>query len=123
MKNPKDLYLMDLEKIHIDLFRIGDGRPSRLFSETRAFKDCVIMNDPNGIPLVIADGNGFSTFSKITNAMRTALERPDKVIWKIRAGSRIPAGLRLVQDMTRPEDGHYFLAPVVTMPLAKYVGL
>lgn len=42
-------------------------------------------------------------------------------VWRIRKGTPLPQGMRLVQDLTR--QGHYMLAPALNMPLSKFLGL
>ena len=113
MKNPEDLYVMDLDALHEDLYRMGNAS-SPAFSEKRGLIDCLVV-DRAGIKVVVANGNGFSAFNRITGPMKSQA----KNIWRIAKGSSIPVGIRLVKDLTSP--GHYMLAPEMDMPFNKFL--
>ena len=115
MLNPEELYVMDLNALREDLYRMGNGA-SPNFPEARAFIDCKVV-DRGGIKIVLADGNGFSAFNRITRIMKVR----GKNIWRIRKGSPLPEGLKLVKDLTSKD--HFMLAPSVDMPVRKYLGL
>ena len=103
---------MDLNALHEDLYRMGSSS-SPNFSEARGLVDCLIV-DRDGTKIVVANGNGFSAFNRITAAMKAK----GKNIWKINKGSQLPADIRLVKDVTNP--GHYMLAPANDMPFKKF---
>lgn len=115
MLNPEDLYVMDLDALREDLYRMGNSA-SPNFSEARGLVDCLIV-DRAGIKIVVANGNGFSAFNQITAAMKAR----GKNVWRINKGSQLPAGISLVKDLTNP--GHYMLAPANDMPFKKFLGL
>lgn len=112
MISSEDLYMMDVDALHADLYRMGNAA-SPNFSESRSLKDCSVI-DRDGFKIVLANGYGFSAFSFITPDMR----RGGK-IWRIKKGTPLPHDLRLVKDLTR--QGHYMLAPAVSMPLSKFL--
>lgn len=114
MLNPEDLYIMNVDALHDDLYRMGNSA-SPNFSESRSLRDCSTI-DRNGIKVVIANGNGFSAFNFITPDMKRGAK-----VWRIRKGTPLPYDIRLVKDLTR--QGHYMLAPAVDMPLSKFLGL
>jgi hypothetical protein len=98
MLNPEDLYIMNVDALHDDLYRMGNsGSPN--FGEGRSLKDCATIVE-NGIRIVIASGNGFSAFNFITPDMKKGAK-----VWRIRKGTPLPQGIRVVQDLTR--QGHY----------------
>lgn len=111
---PEDLYITNLTALEQDLYRIGNAS-SPSFGEQRAFKDLVVR-DQGGIKMVVANGNGYSALNRITVRMKL-----EKHIWKIRKGSALPEGIKLVKDLTNPI--HFMLAPAKDMPLKKYLGL
>lgn len=113
MSNSEDLYVMDLNALHEDLYRMGNAA-SPNFSEDRGLRDCQVV-DRDGIKVVIANGRGFSAFNRMTALMRTK-----KNIWRIKKGSRLPSESRLVKDSSNP--GHYMFAPACNMPFKKYLG-
>ena len=115
MLSPEEVYVMDLDALHTDLYRMGNAT-SPNFSEGRGLRDCRTY-EKFGIKFVVADVNGFSDFDKIIAAMR----RPGIHVWKIKKNSPLPTGLRLAKDLTNP--GHYMLVPTNDMPLKKYLGL
>lgn len=86
------------------------------FTEARGLVDCLIV-DRAGIKIVVANGNGFSAFNRITAAMKAR----GKNIWRINKGSPLPAEILLVKDLTNP--GHFMLAPAHDMPFKKFLGL
>ena len=109
MLSPEEVYVMDLDALHVDLYRMGNS-VSPNFSEARGLRDCRIV-DRNGIKFVIADGNGFSAFARIIAAMK----RPGIHVWKIKKNSLLPAGLNIAKDLTN--QGHYMIVPANDMPL------
>jgi len=114
--NPEDLYIMDINTLHEDLYRMGNScSPS--FSENRGLKDCFVSNE-DGINIVYANGNGFSAFNSVTPLMK----KKGKNVWRIKQGASLE-GLSLVKDMRPDHKGHYMLAPVDKMPFMKYLGL
>ena len=115
MLNPEDIFVMDLDALHEDLYRMGNTTSPK-FNEARAMIDCRVV-DRSGIKTVVANGNGFSAFNRIIPLMR----RPGSSVWRIKKGSVLPSGLRLVKDLTN--EGHYMLAPTSDMPLKKFLGL
>lgn len=116
MVSEEDLYIMDINSLHEDLFRMGNaGSPS--FSESRGLKDCFIV-EVDGIKIVKANGNGFSAFSAVTSTMK----RKGKNVWKIKKGANL-GQLRVVKDMRPDHNGHFMLAPVQDMPFKKYLGI
>ena len=54
MVSPEDLYVMDLDALHEDLYRMGNAT-SPNFNEERLFIDCRVI-DRNGIKVVLAGG-------------------------------------------------------------------
>jgi hypothetical protein len=106
---------MDLNALHEDLYRMGNAS-SPNFSEARGMTDCLVV-DRNGIKIVIANGNGFSAFNRVTAVMKAR----GKNIWRINKGSMLPLEIRIVKDQTSP--GHYMLAPAKDMPFKKFLGL
>ncbi len=44
-----------------------------------------------------------------------------KNVWKIRKGSALPEGIKLVKDLTNPI--HFMFAPANNMPFKKFLGL
>jgi hypothetical protein len=112
-----NLYIMDIGTFTKDLYRMGNARWPN-FSEARARVD-VVITIRDGIEMVIANGNGFSAFEGLTKIMM----KPGKKIWKIKKGSLLPSGLKLVKDARAGHDGHYMIAPSVNMPLKKYLGI
>ena len=114
MLSPEDIYVMDLDTLHENLYRMGNST-SPNFSEGRTHVDCRVV-DRVGIKVVLANGNGFSAFNRIIGAMKI----PGKSVWRLNKGAMLPAGIKLVKDLTNP--GHYMLAPAEDMPLTKYLG-
>ena len=49
------------------------------------------------------------------------MKQKRKNVWKIRKGSALPPEISLIKDTSNP--GHYMLAPAVSMPFSKYLGL
>lgn len=113
---PEDLYVLDVTEFTKDLYRMGNARWPN-FSEPRARAD-VTISIQNGVEVVIANGNGFSAFDKITGVMQL----PGKKVWRIKKGAALPPELVLVKDMRPNHEGHYMIAPAKTMPLRKYLG-
>jgi len=113
---PIDLLLiLDLNHLHVDMFRMGNlGWPN--FSEDRARKD-VLLISVNGVETVIANGNGFSAFDHLTSTMR----RPDRKIWRVKAGAQIDKRIRIVKDLRPGHEGHYMFAATQNMPLSDYL--
>lgn len=116
MVNIEDLYIMDVDNLHEDLYRMGNAT-SPSFSEERGIRDCLIV-EIDGIKVVKANGNGFSAFNCITATMK----RKGKNVWKIRKGAKLD-GIRVVKDMRPSHKGHYMLAPEKDMPFKKYLGI
>lgn len=114
--SPEDLYLLDVTEFSRDLYRMGNG-VWPLFNESRARIDVPIVVQ-NGVEVVVADGNGFSAFDKITPAMRAR----GRKVWRIMKGAEIPAELVVMKDLRASHCGHYMIAPARTMPLKKYLG-
>jgi hypothetical protein len=115
MLNPEDLFVMDLDSLREDLYRMGNST-SPNFSEARGLIDCLVV-DLDGIKMVVANGNGFSAFNRITQVMKSR----GKNVWKIKKGSPLPEGIKLVKDLTNA--GHFMLAPTTNMPFKKFLGL
>jgi hypothetical protein len=111
------LFIKDIDELQRPLFRSGNAT-SPNFSENRALKDLLTF-EKNGVVHVRANGNGFSTFSYITEGMKLQ----GKNVWIIIRGARLPESIRLVHDRTPGKRGHYMLAPEKDMPLMKYLGL
>jgi hypothetical protein len=78
MLNPEDLFVMGLDALHEDLYRMGSAT-SPNFSEARGLVDCLVV-DRGGIKMVVANGNGFSAFNRVTAAMKAR----GKNIWRIK---------------------------------------
>lgn len=116
MVSPEDLYILDVTEFSKDLYRMGSGTWP-LFTEGRARTDVPIVVQ-NGVEVVMAEGNGFSAFDKITPAMCLR----GRKVWRIRKGAEIPAELVVVKDLRPTHRGHYMIAPARTMPLKKYLG-
>ena len=112
----EDLYIMDIDKLTKDLFRMGNSQ-GLAFTASRAEIDVTIV-EQQGIKVVLAHGNGFSAFDYFTEIMK----RPNKKIWKIKKGAKLPVGLALVKDRRPGHNGHYMIAPSKAMPLTKYLG-
>ena len=117
MVSPEDLYILDITEFSKDLYRMGNATWPR-FTDERARVD-VLISMRNGVEVVIANGNGFSAFDRITPAMR----QPGRKVWRIMKGARIPSELVVVKDMRVGLSGHYLIAPATTMPLKKYLGV
>ncbi|MDA3961048.1 MAG: hypothetical protein PF961_09675 [Planctomycetota bacterium] len=84
----KDLYIMDVEELHKDLYRMGNGSwPA--FTEKRSWVDFVIVKK-RGVWVVLPNGNGFSAFDHLTSIMK----RPAKKVWQLKAGTPLPDGVR-----------------------------
>jgi len=115
MLNPEDLFVMDLDSLREDLYRMGNST-SPNFSEARGLIDCLVV-DLDGIKMVVANGNGFSAFNRITQVMKSR----GKNVWKIKKGSPLPEGINLVKDLTNAS--HFMLAPTTNMPFKKFLGL
>jgi len=114
--NLEDLYIMDINALHEDLYRMGNSS-SPSFSENRGLKDCHVVN-VDGINIIYANGNGFSAFNSVTSLMK----KKGKNVWKIKEGANL-TGLVLVKDMRKDHVGHYMIAPQEKMPFKKYLGL
>lgn len=112
-----NLYILDIGEFTKDLYRMGNARWPN-FSEGRARVD-VVITIRDGIEMVMANGNGFSAFDHLTKIMT----KPGKKIWRIKKGSLLPNGLKLVKDTRAGHDGHYMIAPSTNMPLKKYLGI
>ena len=69
MLNREDIFVMGLDSLHEDLYRMGNASSPK-FTETHSLIDCPVVNTA-GIRTVIANGNGFSAFNHITSAMKT----------------------------------------------------
>ena len=106
---------MNVDAVNDDLYRSGRADDPN-FTEARGLKDCLTY-DRNGIRFVVANGNGFSAF----NFILPRWNNPKEKVWRIKKGTPLPTGIRLVKDLTT--QGHYMLAPELDMPLAKYLGL
>lgn len=116
MINIEDLYIMEVNELHVDLYRMGNAEtPS--FSEGRGIKDCRVV-DVDGIRIVKADGNGFSAFNSVTSTMK----RKGKNIWRLKKGANL-AGLKIVKDLRPKHEGHFMIAPERDMPFKKYLGI
>jgi len=114
----ENLYIMDLNALHENLYRMAGVGPTTLFNEDRGLVDCTVLNR-NGIKVVVANGNGFSAFSNITSIMK----KPGKNVWMLKKGALLPDGLRIVKDLRKGHENHYMLAPARNMPYKKYLGL
>lgn len=95
-----------------DIFRLGNQQDPRLGHVRPADIQVMTLND---ITVVIANGKGISVYNKRGIEHSTM----DGGVWRIGASTRLPAGLKLVQDT----PSHYCLAPVRNMPLDMYKGL
>jgi hypothetical protein len=105
MLSEEELYIMNVDALHDDLCRMGKSSDAN-FSEARGLKDCLTY-DRNGIKFVVANGNGFSAFTFIIPRMKD----PKEKVWKIRKGTPLPQGVRLVKDLRQDHQGHYMFSP------------
>lgn len=112
-----DLYLMDVDALHKDLYRMGNSTwPA--FTEQRALVDFVITK-VDGEDTVLANGNGFSAFDHLTSIMK----KPGKKVWRIRKGATLPKEVRLVKDLRPGHAGHYMLAVTENIPLRQLMAI
>jgi hypothetical protein len=97
-----------------DLYRIGNSSSPLL---TKVRESEIDLTDMNGIRVVVANGRGVSLYNEqgLAEAPLTGW------VWKIRARSPLPPGLKLVKTATPP--GHYHLCPSFNMTLHEYIGL
>jgi hypothetical protein len=99
-----------------DVYRLGNAAGPKLDNVRQSD---VETNEINGVVMVVANGKGVSVFD------RDGLARVPLAgwVWRIPARTPLPAGLKFVHDPLPDIPGHYVIAPVHNMPLAKYKGL
>ena len=95
-----------------DVYRMGNSTSHRM---TVIRQDEVITTEIKGVIIVVANNTGISVWTK-EGVIEKGLTG---YAWLINAGSSLPIGLKLVNDV----PGHYMLAPVHNMPLDTYKGL
>ena len=113
MLTPEEIYIADHTELFLDLYRYGNSRSPRL-DHIRPNKDAKIQ-DRGGVKYIFADGNGVSAFSSI--------QQGKKNTWKLRKGTPLPAGVKLVIDKRKNHETHYMLAPERTMKLSEFHAL
>ncbi|MES2825116.1 MAG: hypothetical protein V4732_16050 [Pseudomonadota bacterium] len=113
MLTPEEIFITDYTSLFIDLYRFGNSVSPRL-DHIRPSKDAKIQ-DRNGIKYIVADGNGISAFSSVPAGKGHA--------WKLRKGTSIPVGIKLVIDKRPNHQNHYMLAPEKTMKLSEFHAL
>ncbi|OZG73791.1 hypothetical protein BTA51_08255 [Hahella sp. CCB-MM4] len=113
MLTPEEIYITDYTELFLDLYRFGNSTSPR-FDNIRPHKDAMII-DRNGIKYILADGNGVSAFSSIPSGKKNT--------WKLRKGTILPAGVKLVMDKRLNHENHYMLAPSHTMKLSEFHAL
>ena len=79
----------------------------------------ISLLEMNGVKVVVANGKGVSLYNE-QGLKHSAL---NGWVWELRSGSVLPQGLCLHKDPDPGNPGHYFICPVVNMPLHSYVGL
>ena len=110
MLTPEEIFISDHTELFLDLYRFGNPRNPRL-DHIRSSKDAKIQ-DRAGIKYIVADGNGVSAFSSVPQGKKNT--------WKLRKGTPLPAGVRLVIDKRPNHENHYMLAPEYTMKLSEF---
>ena len=113
MLSPEEIFITDYTSLFLDLYRFGNSVSPRL-DHIRPGKDAKIQ-DRNGIKYIIADGNGISAFSSVPVGKGHA--------WKLRKGTPLPIGIKLVIDKRPNHQTHYMLAPEKTMKLSEFHAL
>lgn len=113
MLTPEEIFITDHTALFLDLYRFGNSAGPR-FDHIRPNKDARIQ-DRNGIKYIIADGNGISAFSSIPSGRKNT--------WKLRKGTQLPTGIKLVMDRRPNNVTHYMLAPARTMKLSEFHSL
>ena len=113
MLTPKEIFISDHTDLFLDLYRFGNSKSPR-FDHIRPNKDARII-DSNGIKYILADGNGISAFSSVPIGKKNT--------WKLRKGTPLPVGVKLVIDKRPNHETHYMLAPENTMKLSEFHAL
>lgn len=113
MLTDEEIYITDHTDLFLDLYRFGNSKSPRL-DNIRPMKDAMIQ-DRNGIKYIVADGNGVSAFSSVPQGKRNT--------WKIRKGTLLPHGVKLVIDRRPGHENHFMLAPLKTMKLSEFHAL
>ncbi len=113
MLTPEEIFITDYTDLFLDLYRFGNSTSPR-FDHVRPNRDAKIQNRA-GIKYIIADGNGISAFSSVPQG------KPNT--WKIRKGTALPQGVKLVIDKRPNHETHYMLAPERTMTLSEFHAL
>jgi hypothetical protein len=113
MLTAEEIYITDYTEVFLDLYRFGNSSSPR-FDHIRPLKDAQI-HDRNGIKYIVADGNGVSAFSSVPTGKRNT--------WKIKKGTPLPHGVKLVVDKRIGHENHYMLAPLQTMKLSEFHAL
>lgn len=103
----KEFYIVPEE-----VFRVGNGSSPRMHMVRPSEVD---ITEVNGVKVIIANGRGVSLYTK-DELDRTSLTG---WIWKFRAQTMIPQGLKLVND----KAGHFCVAPIQNIPVDLYKGL
>jgi hypothetical protein len=105
----KEFYMVPEE-----VFRVGNSTSPRM----GAFRPADIQTfDQNGVQMIVANNRGVSLYTD-QELRKTTLTG---WIWKFRADTSLPPGLKMVPDPDKP--GHYFVAPLSSMPVDLYKGL
>jgi hypothetical protein len=117
--SPDNLYVMNLNCLHEDMFRTGNSTTLTFPEERGIEKDCLTYVDADGIRMIVANRNGYSCFNYITEAMKKS-----KYVWRIRKGTPLPPEIILVKDVTPgKKEGHYMLTAAKNIPWKKYLGI
>lgn len=113
MLTSEEIFITDYTSVFLDLYRFGNSISPRL-DHVRPGKDAHIQ-DRNGIKYIVADGNGVSAFSAVPTGKGN--------VWKLRKGTPLPPGIKLVIDKRPNHQNHYMLAPEKTMKLSEFHAL
>ncbi|MFC6633553.1 hypothetical protein [Microbulbifer taiwanensis] len=103
----KEFYIVPEE-----VFRVGNGSGPRMHMVRPSEVD---VTEVNGVKVIIANGRGVSLYTQDELNATTLTGW----IWKFKAQTQIPQGLKLVND----KPGHFCVAPVSNMPVDLYKGL